>query len=48
LGGLIIQIGVFGLFISSLTFQIYHIKKMKKEEEDEELRTVPKYLEKNE
>ena len=47
LGGLIIQIGVFGLFISSFSFQLYHIKKMKKEEEDEELRTVPKYLEKN-
>lgn len=47
LGSLIIQIGVFGLFISSFSFQLYHIKKMKKEEEDEELRTVPKYLEKN-
>ncbi|MBT6645038.1 MAG: hypothetical protein HOB52_04480 [Euryarchaeota archaeon] len=47
LGGLIIQTGVLGLFISSFTFQLYHIKKMKKEEEDEELRTVPKYLEKN-
>jgi len=47
LGGLIIQIGVFGLFISSFTFQLYYIKKTKKEEEDEELRTVPKYLEKN-
>ena len=47
LGGLVIQIGVFGLFISSFTFQLYYIKKTKKEEEDEELRTVPKYLEKN-
>ena len=47
LGGLVIQIGVFGLFISSFTFQLYYIKKTKKEEEDEELRTVPKYLEKS-
>ena len=47
LGGLIIQIGVLGLFISSFTFQLYYIKKTKKEEEDEELRTVPKYLEKS-
>jgi len=47
LGGLIIQIVVFGLFISSFTFQLYYINKTKKEEEDEELRTVPKYLEKN-
>ena len=47
LGGLVIQIGVFGLFISSFTFQLYYIKKTKKAEEDEELRTVPKYLEKN-
>jgi hypothetical protein len=47
LGGLIIQIGVFMLFISSLIFQLYHIRKKKKEEEDEELRTVPKYLEKS-
>ena len=47
LGGLIIQIGVLGIFISSFTFQLYYIKKTKKEEEDEELRTVPKYLEKN-
>jgi len=47
LDGLILQIGVFMLFISSLIFQLYHIRKKKKEEEDEELRTVPKYLEKN-
>ena len=47
LGGLIIQIGVLGIFISSFTFQLYYIKKTKKEEEDEELRTVPKYLEKS-
>jgi len=47
LDGLILQIGVFMLFISSLIFQLYHIRKKKKEEEDEELRTVPKYLEKS-
>jgi len=47
LGGLIIQIGVLGIFISSFIFQLYYIKKTKKEEEDEELRTVPKYLEKS-
>jgi hypothetical protein len=47
LGGLIIQIGVFGLFLSSFIFQLYDLRKMEKEEEDEELRTVPKYLEKN-
>jgi hypothetical protein len=47
LGGLIIQIGVFGLFLSSFIFQLYYLRKIEKEEEDEELRTVPKYLEKN-
>ena len=47
LGGLILQLGVFGLFLSSFIFQLYYLRKMEKEEEDEELRTVPKYLEKN-
>ena len=47
LGGLIIQIGVLGLFISSFIFQLYYLRKVEKEKEDEELRTVPKYLEKN-
>jgi hypothetical protein len=47
LGGLLIQIGVLGLFISSFVFQLYYLRKMEKEKEDEELRTVPKYLENN-
>ena len=47
LGGLLIQIGVLGLFISSFVFQLYYLRKMEKEKEDEELRTVPKHLENN-
>jgi hypothetical protein len=47
LDGLTLQFAGFVLFVNSIIFQRYYQKHLEQEEEDEELRTVPKYLEKN-
>ena len=47
LDNLVLQFGGLVLFINSVLFQRYRLKEAEKTEEDEELRTVPKYLEKN-
>jgi hypothetical protein len=43
----VLQFGGLVLFINSILFQRHRLKEIEKAEEDEELRTVPKYLEKN-
>ena len=47
LDSLTLQFAGFVLFVNSIIFQRYYQKHLEQEEEDEELRTVPKYLEKN-
>ncbi|NCG42577.1 MAG: hypothetical protein GWO84_03445 [Euryarchaeota archaeon] len=47
LDNLVLQFGGLVLFINSILYQRYRLKEDEKAEEDEELRTVPKYLEKN-
>ena len=47
LNNLVLQFGGLVLFINSVLYQRYRLKQAEKAEEDEELRTVPKYLEKN-
>ncbi|MDC0341129.1 hypothetical protein OAM96_04130 [Candidatus Poseidoniaceae archaeon] len=47
LDNLVLQFGGLVLFINSVLYQRYRLKEAEKTEEDEELRTVPKYLEKN-
>ena len=47
LDNLVLQFGGLVLFINSVLFQRHRLKAIEKAEEDEELRTVPKYLEKN-
>jgi hypothetical protein len=47
LDNLVLQFGGLVLFINSILFQRHRLKEIEKAEEDEELRTVPKYLEKN-
>ena len=47
LDNLVLQFGGLVLFINSVLYQRYRLKQAEKAEEDEELRTVPKYLEKN-
>ena len=47
LSNLTLQFGGLVLFVNSIIFQRHHQKQKDQEEEDEELRTVPKYLEKN-